>query len=267
MVTPAKDSRVRPAYAIKSVDHALRLAAQLQLEGRLTLSDAAARLDVAPSTAHRLLSMLVYRDFAAKDGREYRVGPLLETAAHSHSMTARLRAAALPAMRQLTDRFDETTTLMLRSGRTTRFIADVESSQALRVGARAGMVFPAHRTSGGLVLLAALPDEEIRELYDPNRVPAGEEVPDVESVLRHVASVRDRGFAVNHGFAEKGILGIGHAIGVSPGSPLAALAVAMPSARFEPALLHPMVAALRRAVGSVEAALRDAAVSARSGSN
>lgn len=260
MVTPARDSKTRPAYAITSVDHALRLAAHLQLEGRLTVTEAAARLDVAASTAHRLLSMLVYRDFAVKDGREYRVGPILAVAAHSHSTTATLRQAALPAMRDLVSVFDETATLMIRSGRTIRFIAEVESTQTLRVGNRTGMVFPAYRTSGGLALLAELSDDEIRELYDPDRLGEDDEVPTIEPVLRHVRSARDQGFAFNQGLAERGVLGIGHAIRDPDGVALASLALALPVARFEAALLRPMVGGLRRAVRQVESALVDAAV-------
>lgn len=264
MVSPAKASKARPAYAITSVDHALRLAAQLQLEGRLTVSEAAARLEVAPSTAHRLLSMLVYRDFATKEGREYRVGPVLSLASQSHSTTARLREAALPAMRHVVGLFDETATLMIRSGPTSRFIAEVESTQSLRVGNRTGMVFPAYRTSGGLALLAELEDGEIAALYDPARLEPQDEVPDMDAVLKHVRAAREQGFALNQGLSERGVLGIGHTVRAPDGEPLAAIGLAMPSARFEPALLRPIVAALRHAVREVERALADAGATAGS---
>ena len=51
-----------PSYSIASVDSALQLATALQVEGSLSVSEAAERLGVARSTAHRLLAMLVYRD-------------------------------------------------------------------------------------------------------------------------------------------------------------------------------------------------------------
>ena len=71
-----KPQKTPPAYAIASVDHALRLATILQLEGNLTVAEAAERLGVARSTAHRLLQMLVYRDFAVQHpGRQYGAGP------------------------------------------------------------------------------------------------------------------------------------------------------------------------------------------------
>ncbi|WP_372506114.1 helix-turn-helix domain-containing protein [Streptomyces malaysiensis] len=66
-----------PTYAIASVDHALRLATMLRFEGSLRVAEAAERLGVAQSTAHRLLQMLVYRDFAVQDEtRVYRAGPV-----------------------------------------------------------------------------------------------------------------------------------------------------------------------------------------------
>ena len=93
----SKEPKSPPPYTITSVDNALRIAAMLQMEGALTVSEVAARLGVARSTAHRLLAMLVYRDFAEQDeSRSYRAGPVLELAAHSRSDISRLRAAALP---------------------------------------------------------------------------------------------------------------------------------------------------------------------------
>src|SRR5680860_116538 len=84
--------KTRPSYAIASVDHALHIATMLQLEGRLTVSEAAQRLGIARSTAHRLLTMLIYRDFAVQDeSRVYHAGPVLELAAHSPSEASRLR--------------------------------------------------------------------------------------------------------------------------------------------------------------------------------
>ena len=45
----------------------------------------------------------------------------------------------------------------------------MEGTRALRVGNREGMVFPAHRTSGGVLLLADLPAERFAEIYGDER--------------------------------------------------------------------------------------------------
>ena len=90
----------KPAYAIASVDSALLLATLLQQEGPMRVTDAAARLGVSVSTAHRLLGMLVYRDFAEQlPDRRYAAGPVLRRGPVQQASVARLREVALPHLR------------------------------------------------------------------------------------------------------------------------------------------------------------------------
>ncbi|WP_232549828.1 IclR family transcriptional regulator [Propioniciclava soli] len=255
MPQPARTVKERPPYAIASVDHALRLAALLQLEGLVTVTDAAAHLGVAPSTAHRLLAMLVYRDFATREGRGYRVGPVLASVGRAQGGTGRLRTAALPRMVRLMETFEETATLTVRTGRLVRFVAEVECERTLRVGHRTGMVFPAHRTSGGLALLAELSDDAVEELYD--QAADDEEKPDLALLLTRLASVREQGFALNKGLSERGVLAIGHAVHGADGVAVASLGLAMPASRFEPRLVRPMVAALRAGAREIQARLAE----------
>ena len=60
---------VLPAYHIASVGRALALITAFSETEVLTVSGAAALLDVAPSTAHRLLQMLVLHGFAQQGER------------------------------------------------------------------------------------------------------------------------------------------------------------------------------------------------------
>jgi DNA-binding IclR family transcriptional regulator len=244
-----------PPYAIASVDHALRLAAMLQLEGTLTVAEAARRLDVARSTAHRLLQMLVYRDFAAQDdARVYHAGPVLQLAAHSRSQTSLLRAAALPHLHRLVDMLDESANLTVRTGASVRFIASVESGQALRVGSREGMVFPAHRTSGGLLLLAELSAEELEAVYAEPRDEEAD-VPDLAKLRTDLARIRRQGFALNQGRSERGVVAVGVPVHAADGTAVAGLSVSMPSVRYAKERLPLLVMALHRAAGTIEADL------------
>ncbi len=250
-----------PTYLINSVDHALRLAAILQLEGELTVSDAAERLGVARSTAHRLLAMLVYRDFAVQDERRlYRAGPVLELAAHSPSAASRLRAAALPHLHRLVGMFDESANLAVRTGDTVRFIASAECFQTLRVGSREGMVFPAHDTTAGLLLLAELTDDELEAVYPADRYADESEErltarPDMDRLRAELAQVRRNGFALNQGRSERGVVALGVSVRDSDGTALAGLSVSMPSARYDKHRLPALVDALFRVASAVEADL------------
>ncbi|MEU5881462.1 IclR family transcriptional regulator [Spirillospora sp. NPDC047279] len=253
-----------PPYAIASVDNALRIATMLQLEGPLTVSEVARRLGVAASTAHRLLAMLVYRDFAVRDSdRTYRVGPVLELAAHSQSAAARLRAVALPHLHRLVELLGESANLTVRTGTTVRFIASVESPQVLRVGSREGMVFPAHWTTAGLLLLAELPPEELAELYAAGRPDDryddrherddryGDK-PDLDVLRADLERVRRNGFALNQGRSERGVVAVGVRVHAPGGEVVAGISVSMPSARYEKERLPRLVGTLRAAADALE---------------
>jgi DNA-binding IclR family transcriptional regulator len=261
-MTPASAGPMKtaPAYAITSVDHALRIAAMLQLEGSLTVAQTAERLGVARSTAHRLLQMLVYRDFARQDGsRVYHAGPVLELAQHSGSQTALLRAAALPHVHRLVELFGETVNVTVRVGASVRFIASVESHQALRVTSREGMVFPAHRTSGGLVMLTDLDPAALDELYADTETDEGfadeADRPDLAALTVELARIRRQGFAVNQGRSEKGVVAVGVPIRGGDGAVLAGLAVSMPSPRYDRARLPELAATLQAAAQRISQAL------------
>ncbi|MFE3930676.1 IclR family transcriptional regulator [Streptomyces sp. YIM B13508] len=249
-----KPLKTPPPYPIASVDHALRAATILQMEGGATVSEIAERLGVARSTAHRLLAMLVYRDFAVQDeDRTYRAGPVLELAAHSQSLVSRLRAAALPHLRRVVDLLDETANLIVRTGDTARFIAGVECGQALRVGSREGMVFPAHRTTAGLLLLADLTDEELDEVYAEERYrerPA--ERPDLGRLREELRRLRRNGFAVNQERSERGLVAVGVPVRDRDGTALAGLSVSMPGVRYDPHRLRPLVVTLDAAARALE---------------
>jgi len=252
-----REPKERPPYAIGSVDHALRIATMLQLEGRLTVTEVAARLGVARSTAHRLLAMLVYRDFAMQtDGRAYEAGPVLELAAHSQSATSRLRAVSLPHLAELVQVVGESANLIIRTGDTARFIGSVECSQALRVGTREGMVFPAHRVTAGLILLAELRREQVEAIYAPDRyVDRADERPDMGRLHRELKKIRAAGFALNQGRSERGVVAVGRPVRNADGEAVAGLSISMPSVRYDPHQLRSFVAAIGFAARAIEAEL------------
>ncbi|WP_433361297.1 IclR family transcriptional regulator [Actinoplanes sp. CA-142083] len=243
-----------PNYSIRSVDHALQLAVMLQVEGPLSVGEAAARLDVAASTAHRLLAMLVYRDFAVqREDRKYAAGPVLSLSAGSQSRTALLRTVAMPHLAALVDRVRESANLSVLSGDHVRFIGSVECTQALRVGNREGMVFPAHLASGGKIMLAELPPERLEALYGDDRwADRLDQRPALATLRRELRTVRERGFSINAGKTESGVTAVGRAVRDEHGRVEAAVSVSMPTARFSRDRLPEIVAALALTARDIE---------------
>jgi IclR family acetate operon transcriptional repressor len=233
---------------VESVDNALRLLHLLRDNGRLRVSEAATELGIARSTAHRLLAMLVYRDFAMRDEqRGYLPGPALLAAPVLGGPARHLRRALLPHLEALCARVDETVNLTVRVGTQTRFIASVESEQVLHVGDRQGTVLPARRTSGGKALLALLPAAELADLYADE--------PDLDSLRRELDTVRARGYALNREATETGVSAIGRALTDGSGRAVAAISIAVPTARFTQDRIGRLAAELAAAVEHARAEL------------
>ncbi|MFI8794278.1 IclR family transcriptional regulator [Streptomyces sp. NPDC055105] len=239
----------KPPYGITSVDHALRLVLLLQQEGGLRLSDAAERLGVARSTAHRLLAMLVYRDFAEQDAdRRYVPGPALRRSAAPQTIIT-LRSVALPHMEALSQRTRESVNLSVLADDRSRFIASVEARQVLRVGDREGKELPAHLTSGGCAVLATRSDAEVAALYETRT-----DV-DVPALLEELRRVRKRGVALNDQRTEPGVTALGCAVREPDGRSRAAVSLAMPSVRFSADLFEERRGSLASTAKRIEEAL------------
>jgi len=247
----------RPAYAVDSVDHALHLAQLLQQEGSLRVTDAADRLGVSRSTAHRLLAMLVYRDFAEQGSdRRYRAGPVLRPAPVTDAPTALLRRVALPHLHDLVERVQESANLMVLVGDEVRFVLTVECDQVLRVGDRVGRVLPAYQASGGKALLATLPVEELGLRL------AGSSI-DLKRLRRELTLVRKRGFAINDQATESGLIALGVVVRGAQDEPVAALSIALPKVRFDRDRLPSWVGAMRACEARIHADLAQAGTGTR----
>ena len=249
--------RNTPPYVLDSVDKALQLLQLLSDQGKVRVSEAAASLEIGRSTAHRLLATLTYRGFAEQDAdRAYRPGPSFARLSPIGNDLQRLRRLALPAMERLCERVDETVHLMVLAGTRTRFLATVESSQALRVGDRGGSVLPAVQSSGGKALLAELEPGELADLYgisSPQPAMSGAEWTRLSDELR---LIRRRGYALNIEATEAGVCAVGMPVRDANEAPVAALCIALPRVRYVDLRTATLVGELRAAVAAVQAQLR-----------
>jgi IclR family transcriptional regulator, acetate operon repressor len=246
----------KPPYAIESVDNALRILQALRDSGQVRVSDVAAELGIARSTAHRLLAMLVYRDFAVQaEDRSYRPGPAIAAEPLRGEPAQRLRQVMRPHMEALCDQVAETINLVVRLGTQTRFLHTVESAQVLRVGDRQGTVLPAWKTSGGKALLAELTDAQLTALLRGanGRPPEGMTAAERRSLVVELRLIRDQGYAENIEESESGVCAIGLCVRDKAGDPVAALSVSAPSVRYTPDRSRMFLSELRTKVAKAQA--------------
>jgi DNA-binding IclR family transcriptional regulator len=242
----------KPSYALGSVDKALQLIQTLRDTGSLRLVDAAMELEVSPSTAHRLLAMLVYRGFAIRDDqRSYLPGPSMGERPVLASSTLRLKNLVQPHLELLSEETGETANLMIRVGMNVRFLSTVESRNILRVGDRRGAVLPARSASGGKALLAELDESLLRRLF---RTPEGDVDEGFEALTAELDAVRRQGFASNFEATEDGVCAIGAALHDKT-TGVAAISVSLPASRLDNAAKEGLIAAVLSARRSIEADL------------
>lgn len=255
----------RPPYAITSVDNALQLVHMLARDGNVRVSDAAAELGVAKSTAHRLLGMLCYREFARKDDDHvYWRGPALGQP-HLTAQRDDLSVIAAPILEKLQREFDETVHLLVLRRTEVEFLTSLECSQSLRVGSRAGAVMGAFTTSGGQALLARLSEADLAMRF-PDGIP--ESGLDPAALRRALAEVRRRGYGINEGLSERGVVALGVAVRGADMQPAAAVCVSAPAFRLPRRRFRAAADILHQHAASIQAELvsaRDRA-GARAGS-
>jgi IclR family acetate operon transcriptional repressor len=238
-----------PAYLVDAADKALQLLLLLQSSESLGVSEAAAHLDVARSTAHRLLATLRHRGFAVQAAdRRYRAGPALRRSASANRSTTSLVELAGPLVAQLRDEVNETVHLVVLDGTDAVFLLSEEGRQPLRIGSRTGARLPARHASGGKVLLAALEPAELARRFAADLSP--EELAALETSL---ARVRQSGVGINRGETEEGIGAVALAVPGDSGAPIAALAVSLPLMRLTRARIPELTSALRRSAAEISA--------------
>lgn len=247
--------RERPAYLIESVDSALRLLHMFLVSERIRVSEAAAQLGVAPSTAHRLLAMLQYHGFVAQDPRthEYHAGPDLIRFGLAAAEQLDLRQQARPVLEGLSSAVDETVHLGIMQGGNVLYIDGVEGTRVLRIGSRAGASIPLHCVSMGKALLTALSRERFDELYPQEQLPTltSRTLTTKTQLAKQLATIRRQGFAYSCSESDDGVASIAMAVFNGKGELRAAISIAAPAARTTQGRIGGWVPLLRSAAADL----------------
>lgn len=224
-----------PAYPIASVDNALRLLLLLRDRELVGVTEVGEELGIAPSSAHRLLAMLAYRDFAEQDPvtRAYRLGAVL--AGWARHLTDHDVQRVHPILEALSRRVQETANLVVLDGGYVRFLDSVETERLVRVGSRIGVRLPAHWTSAGKAMLAELSLDELRERYPDEALATMTSltIATRSELEKHLEQVREQGFAVNVGESQPEVAAIGAVVRDRDGRARAAVAVSIPTSRLD----------------------------------
>ena len=168
-------------------------------EGGLTLTDIGQRVQLPPSTVHRLLATLekmgyVYQ--AGELGRWY-VGLQAFTVGSSFLSSRDFVAQSHPFMRRLMDQSGETVNLAILDGTEAVFVDQVQCREMMRTIVKLGSRAPLHASGVGKAMFASLPDDQIDAILKVRGLPriTGNTITTPETMWASVRVIRQRGWS------------------------------------------------------------------------
>jgi len=219
----------------------------------MKLTEIANALDISKSNVHQLLSVLTRRGLIERlPDQAYRIG-IKAWEIGSRAQPLEIGRIGAPHLAQLVRDVSEGADIGMLDGTQTVCIQLIECPQPVRVHARVGDRNLAHTTSTGLVLLAALGDDEVIA-----RLPAKLEkkapgtIDDRDTLLKELRRIRMRGYAIYRGGWRSDVTGVAVPIHGPEGKAVAGVCVPAPSYRVTRAWLDRIVPALRATAGRIE---------------
>jgi DNA-binding IclR family transcriptional regulator len=232
----ASRPRRRELPVIQSVDRAARILHELG-SGSPTLgvTELGARLDLAKPTVHGLLRTLEQSGLVSQDvatGR-YSLGPRVLQLGNAYLAGSELRARSMLRAGALAGQVDEAVWVCVLVDDAVMVVHHEfrpdDAVQILEVGA----TVPWHATAFGHAIAAGLPDRELDALLDlPRRALTGRTRTEAAVLRTALATVRDKGVAVENQEANVGDAGIASAIVDHAGRVVGALGVVGPAERL-----------------------------------
>ena len=227
----------RNRYTIEAVDNAARILLMLTDRPWLRATDVAKELDVARSTAHRMMSTLLQRGLLRynSDDKSYGAGYRLVELGMSVIGVGDLKSEAASFLAQAAAETGETAHLIILEGDEVMFVAAVEGGHVIRAASRVGARMPAHATAAGKCLLAQLNDEDLPRIYPSARL-AGSAAATIRSrsaLMAELHRARAAGYAVNNGESEDDLAGISAPVVDTRGVAHAAISVSGPKERVQ----------------------------------
>lgn len=222
---------------------------------RLTISDVAGATGLDRAAARRCLLTLSELGYADFDGKNFSLTPKILRLGTACLATMPLPRIVQPLLDKLSTDINQSTSVSILDGAEIVYMARASQQRLMAINLMPGSRLPANCTSMGRVLLAGLPDAEVRTLLKthPPVKRTSNSITSAKKILAVVQQIRTTGFAIVDQEIEIGLRSIAVPLFDSRGKVVAALNVGVAAVQdsageLEHLYLHKLLA--------VQAALR-----------
>jgi IclR family pca regulon transcriptional regulator len=242
--TPPQDASV-----VRAFERGLSVIRALSEPGAgQTLAEVARATGMTRAAARRFLSTLVSLGYARHDGRLFALTPRTLELGYSYLSSLGLPELAQPHLQALVAQVQESSSISVLDGPWVVYVAREPTRRIMSVAINVGTRLPAHCTSMGRVLLAALEPSELEDLLAQTMFEAYTEltVTDLDQLHAELDRVREKGWAIVDQELEIGLRSVAAPICDPAGHVAAAINISthanrMPLDRVELDLLPPLL--------------------------
>jgi IclR family transcriptional regulator, acetate operon repressor len=204
--------------------------------GGLTLTDVAQRVQLPPSTTHRLLSTLEKMGYIHQAGELglWYIGLQAFTVGTTFLANRDFVAESHAYMHRLVEQAGETANLAILDGTEAVFVAQVQCHEMMRTLVKLGSRVPLHASGVGKALFAALPDAQVDAILKVKGLPRITEntIVAMETMWAALRVIRQRGYSFDDEEHARSTRCVGAAIYDEHAEPLGAISIAGPSSRL-----------------------------------
>ncbi|OOY06065.1 IclR family transcriptional regulator C-terminal domain-containing protein [Thioclava sp. F28-4] len=165
---------------------------------RLSIAEVAQATGFDRATARRCLLTLNAEGYAEYDGKFFTLTPKVLRLGMGALASLPLPQIVQPWLDQLTDRIGQSCSVSILDGTEIVYLARAAQRRVMSIGLMPGSRLPAHCTSMGRVLLAALPPEDARAAVEASDLTprTAYSLTDPGEILARIDQVRRDGYAV-----------------------------------------------------------------------
>lgn len=226
---------------------------------RLSLSEVARATGLTRAATRRFLLTLVQLGYVRNDGREFSLRPRVLELGYAYLSGLALPEIASPHLEELVAKVRESSSISVLDGDHIVYVARVPTKRIMTVAISVGTRFPAHATSMGRVLLAAMDPDQFERYLTRASLGAftGRTVTDPEQLRDVVREVAELGYAIVDQELEDGLRAVALPLHGAGGSVTAAINLSAHASRVSMAGMRTdLLPALRETARRIEADLR-----------
>jgi len=229
LAAPDNPSPTKRDYQVPAVVRAIDILEFIAAKGEVSFTEIFSHLELPKSTTYQILSTLSQRGLVRHEGDSAKYSLGLKLFEMGTQAVARLdvRSEALPVLRELVARTNETCHLGVLDGTEGVYLAKVEGTRPVRLHSWEGKRLHLHRTAMGKALLAWQPPETLRRLLDSIDLPraTANTITDRARLEEHLELVRQRGWALDDQENEPDIRCLGAPVRTIAGGVAAAISI------------------------------------------